>query len=278
MPLAGLHRRAAAALHARPRREALGRRDVAELAARRRAGQRRRLRIRVVSRGRGPGSTPSVFRSDRAGVERREPARDQPRRAESAVLHARARRGRPADPADELPSVPLRELAVHAQRRDLAVRRSPSATSRSRSIRRSTRTSAAPPTPRCCSTSPSRSGWPTIRSRRWATRSAWSSRPGTRPACSSRCRGPSPCRTARPLWAFRYSSQGQSRTLFHSADIPTLREMYPDVERLSTFGDHAQVVVSEPLNDLPGVFLEVPESTVAILDPSGYRHEPFLAA
>ena len=80
------------------------------------------------------------------------------------------------------------------------------------------------------------------------------------------------------VWAFRYSSQGQSRTLFHSADIPTLREMYPDVERLSTFGDHAQVVVSEPLNDLPGVFLEVPESTVAILDPSGYRHEEHLSA
>ena len=80
------------------------------------------------------------------------------------------------------------------------------------------------------------------------------------------------------LWAFRYSSQGQSRTLFHSADIPTLREMYPDVERLSTFGDHAQVVVSEPLNDLPGVFLEVPESTVAVLDRSGYHHEAFLAA
>ena len=80
------------------------------------------------------------------------------------------------------------------------------------------------------------------------------------------------------VWAFRYSSQGRSRTLFHSADIPTLREMYPDVERLSTFGDHAQVVVSEPLNDLPGVFLEVPESTVAILDPSGYRHEEFLSA
>ena len=69
-----------------------------------------------------------------------------------------------------------------------------------------------------------------------------------------------------------------SRTLFHSADIPTLREMYPDVERLSTFGDHAQVVVSEPLNDLPGVFLEVPESTVAILDADGYRHEAFLEA
>ena len=107
---------------------------------------------------------------------------------------------------------------------------------------------------------------------------AWSSRPATRRECSSRCRARSRCRTARPLWAFRYSSQGQSRTLFHSAHVPTLREMYPDAERLSTFGDHAQVVVSEPLNDLPGVFLEVPESTVAILDPSGYHHEAFLAA
>ncbi|MDY0907867.1 class II glutamine amidotransferase [Microbacterium sp. CFBP9034] len=80
------------------------------------------------------------------------------------------------------------------------------------------------------------------------------------------------------LWTFRYSSQGRSRTLFHSADVPTLRQMYPEAERLNAFGDRAQVVVSEPLNDLPGVFLEVPESTVAVLDPDGYHHRDFLAA
>ena len=80
------------------------------------------------------------------------------------------------------------------------------------------------------------------------------------------------------IWAIRYSTQGRSRTLFHSVDIPTIREMYPDVERVAQFGDHAHVVVSEPLNDLPGVFLEVPESTVAILDPDGYHHEPFRSA
>ena len=79
------------------------------------------------------------------------------------------------------------------------------------------------------------------------------------------------------IWAFRYSSQGRSRTLFHSVDIDTLRQMYPDAERLRAFGRHAHVVVSEPLNDLPGAFLEVPESTVAILDGSGYDHQPFLA-
>jgi glutamine amidotransferase len=80
------------------------------------------------------------------------------------------------------------------------------------------------------------------------------------------------------LWAFRYSSQGRTRSLFHSTDVPTLREMYPDEERARLFGDHAQVVVSEPLNDLPGVFVEVPESTAATLDGEGYHHQPFLAA
>jgi glutamine amidotransferase len=79
------------------------------------------------------------------------------------------------------------------------------------------------------------------------------------------------------LWAFRYSSQRRSRTLFHSADVATLEQLYPDATRLRSFGKHAQVVVSEPLTDLPGVFIEVPESTVATLDSTGYHHQPFLA-
>ena len=53
--------------------------------------------------------------------------------------------------------------------------------------------------------------------------------------------------------------------------------MYPDAGRLRVFGTHAHVVVSEPLNDLPGAFIEVPESTVAVLGESGYDHYPFLA-
>lgn len=79
------------------------------------------------------------------------------------------------------------------------------------------------------------------------------------------------------LWAFRYSSIGRSRTLFHSEDIPTMRRMYPDFERLSRIGDRARMVVSEPLNDLPGAFLEVPEYTVMTVDDDGYHQEPFLA-
>ena len=52
--------------------------------------------------------------------------------------------------------------------------------------------------------------------------------------------------------------------------------MYPEEERLSLFTDDAHVIVSEPFNDLPGVFVEVPEATVAVLDASGYTHAPFV--
>lgn len=79
------------------------------------------------------------------------------------------------------------------------------------------------------------------------------------------------------LWAFRYSTSGRSRSLYHSVAIPELREMYPDAARLEIFGDKAKVVVSEPLNDIPGAFVEVAESTVAILTDAGYHHEPFMA-
>jgi predicted glutamine amidotransferase len=78
------------------------------------------------------------------------------------------------------------------------------------------------------------------------------------------------------LWTFRYSSSHRTRSLYHSVDIPALRELYPDAARLQVFGEKAKVVVSEPLTDMPGAFVEVPESTVAILDDDGYHHEPFM--
>ena len=80
------------------------------------------------------------------------------------------------------------------------------------------------------------------------------------------------------LWAFRYSSLGRTRSLFYSTDIPALRQMYPDVARFTHFGDRAKVIVSEPINDLEGAFVEVAESTAVILDADGYRHEQFLVA
>ncbi|GAA3006512.1 class II glutamine amidotransferase [Actinokineospora diospyrosa] len=62
-------------------------------------------------------------------------------------------------------------------------------------------------------------------------------------------------------WAFRYSSEGRSRSLFHSTDISTLRQQYPDSPELQLLSDDARLVVSEPLGSLRGAWREVPEST-----------------
>jgi predicted glutamine amidotransferase len=66
-------------------------------------------------------------------------------------------------------------------------------------------------------------------------------------------------------WAFRYSSEGKSRSLFHSTDISTLRHQYPDNPVLHGLSDDARLVVSEPLGDLRGAWREVPESTCLVV-------------
>lgn len=80
------------------------------------------------------------------------------------------------------------------------------------------------------------------------------------------------------LWAFRYSTLQPSRTLYHSADVDVLQGVYPDAAALTQFGASARVVVSEPLIDLPGAFIEVPESSVAVMDAEGYHQEDFRPA
>ena len=69
------------------------------------------------------------------------------------------------------------------------------------------------------------------------------------------------------LYAVRYSSigQGQTRTLFRTADVGTLRALYPDHEYASRISDEDRAVVSEPLGDLPGVWEEVPEATALVI-------------
>ena len=66
-------------------------------------------------------------------------------------------------------------------------------------------------------------------------------------------------------WAFRYSSEGRSRSLFHSTDVSTLRHQYPDNPVLHELSDDARLVVSEPLGDLRGAWREVPESSCVIV-------------
>ena len=80
------------------------------------------------------------------------------------------------------------------------------------------------------------------------------------------------------LWAFRYSSEGQSRTLYFSSSYDTLRALYPDAHELAEFTEETRLVVSEPLGDLPGVWNEVPESSWGVVQPGQDELHPFRPA
>jgi glutamine amidotransferase len=69
------------------------------------------------------------------------------------------------------------------------------------------------------------------------------------------------------IWAFRYSSEHDSRSLYFSTRMDSLKRMYPESAELGVLSDETRVVVSEPLGDLPGAWNEVPESHVGIVRP-----------
>ena len=68
------------------------------------------------------------------------------------------------------------------------------------------------------------------------------------------------------VWAFRYSSEGHSRSLFYSTNLPTLRVQYPDNPVFQSLSDETRLVVSEPLGDLAGAWNEVPESSYGVIE------------
>jgi predicted glutamine amidotransferase len=77
------------------------------------------------------------------------------------------------------------------------------------------------------------------------------------------------------LWAFRYSSQGRSRSLFFTRDVSTLRQQYPDREILHEVSDDARLVVSEPIGNLPGAWVEMPEASYGVVSKGGDQLLPF---
>ena len=77
------------------------------------------------------------------------------------------------------------------------------------------------------------------------------------------------------LWAFRYSSEGKSRSLFVSRDVHALRELYPERRMLQQLSDDARLVVSEPIGDLPGAWNEVPESSYGMAGQGDDQLRPF---
>jgi glutamine amidotransferase len=78
------------------------------------------------------------------------------------------------------------------------------------------------------------------------------------------------------LWAFRYSSEGKSRTLFYSTRVDTLREQHPEVAILRELSDESRLVVSEPLGDLLGAWNEVPEAHYGVIQEGQDELLPFV--
>jgi predicted glutamine amidotransferase len=80
----------------------------------------------------------------------------------------------------------------------------------------------------------------------------------------------------RCVWAFRYSSEGDSRSLYFSTRLDTLKALHPELAEIAELSDETRVIVSEPLGDLPGAWNEVPESHVGIVQPGEDELRPFV--
>ena len=80
----------------------------------------------------------------------------------------------------------------------------------------------------------------------------------------------------RSVWAFRYSSEGKSRSLFYSTRVDTLRAQHHEVEVLQEVSDESRLVVSEPLGDLAGAWNEVPEAHYGVIQEGQDELLPFV--
>ncbi|MEU1481075.1 class II glutamine amidotransferase [Streptomyces sp. NPDC001668] len=78
------------------------------------------------------------------------------------------------------------------------------------------------------------------------------------------------------VWAFRYSSEGASRSLFYSTRVDALRKLHPDAAFLREVSDDTRLIVSEPLGDLPGAWNEVPESSYSVIQDGADDLHPFV--
>ena len=77
------------------------------------------------------------------------------------------------------------------------------------------------------------------------------------------------------LYAARYASGPVANTLYYSADMESLRELYPARERFAHFSAEARAVVSEPLAALPGLWHEVPAGSALTVQKGRVDQVPF---
>ncbi len=77
------------------------------------------------------------------------------------------------------------------------------------------------------------------------------------------------------LYAVRYSTERNSRTLYHSESIQTILDLYPLEDETFPFPDDARAVVSEPLDSFEGIWKPIEESTAIIVEAGEVSYHPF---
>jgi glutamine amidotransferase len=69
------------------------------------------------------------------------------------------------------------------------------------------------------------------------------------------------------LYAVRYASASEPNSLYVSNDARDVQLLHPENERIQSLSQEDRAVVSEPLEELPGLWREVPASAAIVLQP-----------
>lgn len=77
------------------------------------------------------------------------------------------------------------------------------------------------------------------------------------------------------LWAIRYATSQEARTLFVSEDVDAVRRLHPENPRLRELTEGDRIVVSEPLADLAGAWTEVAAATAITVADGSVEQRPF---
>lgn len=77
------------------------------------------------------------------------------------------------------------------------------------------------------------------------------------------------------IYGFRYSSEGDSRSLYHSVSIESMKDIAPNIER---FREDSRALVSEPLSHQEELWVPIPESSFVTIKDGDVTIEEFMVA
>jgi glutamine amidotransferase len=76
------------------------------------------------------------------------------------------------------------------------------------------------------------------------------------------------------LWGFRYASDGNAPTLYHSRDTSELIKINPEIKE--RYSDNARVLVSEPIGKFREMWTEVPQHSSIVIRDGHIETQPFI--